>query len=91
MTRCELYPGWQFADGSDIAFCTLSEGAIDPALLIHPLSGCSFDQLTAGVATTLVGFRQRDDSQGFGAKRAVVTTVAEVGDEVRIGDATAGT
>jgi len=89
--HCQDYPAWQLGNGSDIAFCTLAEAAIDESELIRPMAGCNLSALSDGVVTTLVGFGRSGGDETFGTKRVLESPLLEWGEELEIGEDKAGT
>jgi len=90
ITRCETYPNWALANGTDLAFCILSTPAIQQSLIAPPLTGCLHDRLAAGVSVTLVGFGRSTPDGAPGRKRVLEVPITHVGVELSIGDAEYG-
>jgi hypothetical protein len=89
--ECRSYPHGSVGGGDDLAYCLLSEPLSDvPPLL--PIGACERRALVVGASATLVGYGfEGDGRSGLGIKREVVTSVSELGPELVIGDALAGT
>ncbi len=70
---CQVYPGGGPGNGTDWAFCKLSEAVTDIAPT-PPLMGCETELLTPGQDVWLVGFGNTDDGN-FGVKYEAQTTI----------------
>ena len=68
---CRTYPGGAPGEGTDWAFCVLSEPQ-DDIPIVPPLMGCETSVLTPGREVAVVGFGQTE-SGGFGVKHEVFT------------------
>lgn len=73
---CNIYPGGGPGNGTDWAYCVLSEPVTDVAIT-PPLMGCEVDLLVQGAEVWLVGFGNTDDGN-FGVKYEAQTTINSI-------------
>ena len=79
--QCRGFPGAKLGDGSDLAYCVLTEAVRD----VEPeriLAGCELDELAEGEPVTLVGFGIDRDGGTYGEKRHATSRIETVGDEL---------
>ncbi len=93
VATCMSNPAASIGNGRDIAFCLLRE----PAVGVEPLSiseRCERQNLSTGHPVTLVGFgfdSELEDPKTAGQKRVTSASITDVGVELQIGEADAGT
>lgn len=79
--QCRGFPGAKLGDGSDLAYCVLTEPVRD----VEPeriLAGCELDELAEGEPVTIVGFGIDRDGGTYGEKRHATSHIETVGDEL---------
>lgn len=90
--ECRVHPNTTLGDGSDVAFCTLREAALDEASLPPIALGCARERIRPGSQLTLVGFGTDATGVGsLGSKRSVEAEVVALGKEIVVGDDERGT
>jgi hypothetical protein len=88
---CRAHPELTLGLGTDVAFCFLSEPAVEAELVPPAAQGCARDQLQVGAAVTLVGYgSDGSDADVLGTKRSALAEVTAVTNEIVVGDATRG-
>ncbi|MFZ5892343.1 MAG: trypsin-like serine protease [Myxococcota bacterium] len=88
---CEEFPGGGIATGRDLRVCRFRPKL--PAIATVPIAlGCEMERVRAGASAILVGYgtTSREQMQ-TGAKRWVSAPIISIGEELEIGDETAGT
>ncbi len=79
--RCVTRPNARLGDGTDVAYCVLSEAitGVEPARI---LAGCELEHLQAGSPAILVGFGANGPEGDYGTLRWGASAIGEVGDEL---------
>lgn len=79
--RCRSYPNAALGNGTDLAFCVLSEAVteVEPARV---LAGCELDDLTPEREVVVVGYGSEQPDGAYGVQRAARSRVAWVDDEI---------
>ena len=84
---CKAYPGADFSNGTDFAYCRLPQPVLDVPL-VPLLMGCEVGILDDSQEVLIVGFGWSDATRQTGVKRmAWTTSAAQRSNKIKIGDA----